>query len=728
MTATRIVLAPGETLGGYRVLDVIGVGGMAIVYKAEQTSLGRPVALKVLSAKLSRDEAFRERFRSEGKNVALLDHPHIVSVYDSGEVDGQLFLAMRLVEGETLAERLTGRGLSADETLRILGPIADALDAAHGVGVVHRDVKPQNILLSESGHPYLADFGVCKGVHGGSLTATGGFVGSFNYAAPEQFLGESATAATDVYALAVVVFQCLTGGLPSTRDTDADLMTAYVNEGPAPRATALAVGSEFNKMIACGMANDPDRRYERASSLLAATAAVVNKLSNKQRRAVPAFAVSLAEGSGSAGSGVSDAAHAALSSAYPAAARRVLAARGTAGQQASPDDTFGGGAEIARVPQVRSGSSLSLALASSGRRSRRAPAILIGIAAVAIIALAVVLGRDAGVVTKQEHSRSGPVAIAYRAPWHAVAGAVAGSFAIRAPIRLASGPETLAGGSLVDSAAVPGDVPPQLLARYGHPSSQASVRVARRRGRRYSWQLGGRRQLVAFVIPTSGADISIVCDGQGSVSSCSDLAIAAKVSGAQPLAPGPVTWLVDALKRDLAPVLASRERLIGLGASTLPDRARAAGTIADLERSTAAKLSALAVPPRYKPLLSKLIQAIKAEAHSFVSLGAAAAGNQRGEYARTRASVTVASRQLASTSHAVRRGGLAIRALAALQLPAPPALPVQPPPAPVQPAPAPVQPYIAPAETYTVPAPTYTAPIQPYTVPPQPIAQGSGSG
>ncbi len=270
MSATSLVLAPGETLGGYRILEVIGIGGMAIVYKAEQTSLGRPVALKVLSAKLSRDEAFRERFRSEGKNVALLEHPHIVSVYDSGEVDGQLFLAMRLVQGETLAERLIDNGLSADQTLSILRPVAHALDAAHAVGLVHRDVKPQNILLSESGHPYLADFGISKGVNGGSITATGGFLGSFNYAAPEQFLGDPATAATDVYALAVVLFQCLTGVLPYMRDTDGGMLTSYVNEATGPEPLALAVGGDFNAMIARGIANDPTRRYERASGVIAA--------------------------------------------------------------------------------------------------------------------------------------------------------------------------------------------------------------------------------------------------------------------------------------------------------------------------------------------------------------------------------------------------------------------------------------------------------------------------
>ena len=214
-------------------------------------------------------------------------------MYDSGEADGQLYLAMRLVQGETLAERLIEHGLC--RRIRRLGlfrSIANALDAAHAVGVVHRDLKPQNILLTETDYPYLADFGVSKGVNGSSLTATGGFVGSFNYAAPEQFLGDQATAATDVYALAVVLFQCLTGMLPCTRDTDGGLLTSYVNEATGPQPLALAVGGDFNAMIARGIANDPKRRYARASDLIAAAEAVVNKLSAEQRQVVPAFSVS----------------------------------------------------------------------------------------------------------------------------------------------------------------------------------------------------------------------------------------------------------------------------------------------------------------------------------------------------------------------------------------------------------------------------------------------------
>jgi hypothetical protein len=716
MASTSIILKAGETLGGYRVLGVIGVGGMAIVYKAEQISLGRPVALKVLSAKLSHDEAFRERFRREGKNVAALDHPHIVSVYDSGEVDGQLFLAMRLVQGATLAERIRDGGLSADETLRILGPIADALDAAHATGVVHRDVKPQNILLTEEGHPYLADFGVAKGLYTGGLTTAGGFVGSFSYAAPEQFLGQPATAATDVYALAAVVFQCLTGELPYPRETDAGVLNAYVSEpyvnaSRAAGGTGLPKASALNEVIARGMANDPGQRYERAGSLVAATAAVVNNLTEKQRRAVPAFAVSRAPDLETVG--------------------ELRIARATAELDA----------QDARKQPVPS--------AEEPRTKLRRPAVItiaVAIVASAIVALAVLLGlAGATAVPKARIARSGPVAIAYRAPWRSVAGAIAGSFALHAPIRLASGTATLSGGTLAESAAVPGGVPPQLLARYGPPARETSLRIAGSPGRRYRWTLRGDRQLVAFVIPTTGADIAIICDAKRFaarlLSSCTDLAMVARISGVHLLGPGPLTALVNALKRDLRSVVASRDSVTGLNANSLAGRASAARRIGDVERSAAAKLSALALPARYAPLISALIDALKREASSLVSLSAAAARDQRGEYARMRAAVTSAGDKLAATAHDVRERGLGIQALARLTLPGLPPAPV-PTTAPVPTYTAPVPTYTAPVPTYTAPVPTYTAPVPTYTAPiptytapsptytrpPQPVGHGSGTG
>jgi tRNA A-37 threonylcarbamoyl transferase component Bud32 len=750
MASTRIILEPGETLGGYRVSAVIGVGGMAIVYEAEQISLGRPVALKVLSAKLSHDEAFRERFRREGKNVAALDHPHIVSVYDSGEADGRLFLAMRLVQGATLADRIREGGLSADETLRILGPIADALDTAHAAGVVHRDVKPQNILLTEEGHPYLADFGVATGLHTAGLTATGGFVGSFSYAAPEQFLGKHATAATDVYALAAVVFQCLTGELPYPRDTDGGVLIAYVNQSPAAGGTGLPRANALNEIIARGMANDPNRRYKRAGSLLAATAAVVDNLNEKQRRAVPAFAVSLAPdletGSGVAhhGAGLTPSLERPASCFAGSVAPSVETvgqlriARTTAelaglAEPAEPDAQDAQDAHSETVPPVEE-------LKAKSRR-RRDITIAVGTVAGAIVALVVLLaGTGATAVARTRTARSGPLAIAYRAPWRSVAGAVAGSVALHAPIRLASGTATVSGGTLRESAAVPGAVPPELRVRYGPPASEASLRVAGSPGRRYSWTLRGDRQLVAFVIPTTGADVAIVCDVKRSAarlaSSCADLAMAARVSGVHLLSPGPVTPLVSALKRDLTPVLASRDRLGGLDANSLPDRASAARTIGDVERSAAARLSALGVPARYRPLISALIDAINREAGAFVSLSVAAASGQEREYARMSAAVASASDKLSEAARGVRVGGLGIPPFARLTLPAPPAAPVSTYPAPAQTYTAPAQTYTAPAQTYTAPVPTYIAPAQTYTAPvptytpppPQPVGRGSGRG
>src|SRR5579871_1256866 len=176
------MLGRGEVLGGYRIDDVVGIGGMAIVYRAEQLSLGRTVALKVLAPQLSRDEAFQERFRREGRHAAALDHPNVVTIYDFGEALGRLYLAMALVDGTTLAQRLLDSSVSPDAAVSILGPIASALDAAHRLGLVHRDIKPQNILLDGRDTPYLADFGVATRPGGAALTSTGGFVGSVHYA------------------------------------------------------------------------------------------------------------------------------------------------------------------------------------------------------------------------------------------------------------------------------------------------------------------------------------------------------------------------------------------------------------------------------------------------------------------------------------------------------------------------------------------------------------------
>jgi serine/threonine protein kinase len=284
------MLARGDTLAGYRIDDIIGVGGMAIVYRAEQVSLGRHVALKVLSPQLSSDEVFRERFRREGKHAAALHHPNVVTIFDSGEADGKLFLAMLLVEGSTLAERMASRSLSADETVSLLTPIGSALDAAHAMGLVHRDVKPQNVLLDDRGHPYLADFGIAKaGSATAGLTATGGFVGSLNYAAPEQIRGDAATAAADIYALTAVLFQCLTGQVPYPRDTDASVMYAHLHDVPPSLPGASPEAAELTRIVARGMAKEPPERYSHAGQLIHDAAALVARMPPGERQAAPPF-------------------------------------------------------------------------------------------------------------------------------------------------------------------------------------------------------------------------------------------------------------------------------------------------------------------------------------------------------------------------------------------------------------------------------------------------------
>lgn len=283
------ILRPGDVLGGYRVDEVIGLGGTAIVYRAEQISLGRPVALKVLSDHLARDDAFRERFRREGKHLAAFEHPNIVPVHDSGERDGLLYLAMRFVEGTNLAQLIRDKSLDAQRTVNILIPIANALDAAHADGLIHRDIKPQNILITERGHPYLADFGVAKGSNTYGLTATGGFVGTVNYASPEQIEGSMLTNASDIYALTAVLYHCLTGEVPYLRETDPAIMHAHLHEPPPTLPGSGDEERELRDAIVRGMAKEPSSRYPYARDLIGAASHAVNRMPQTRRHLIPAF-------------------------------------------------------------------------------------------------------------------------------------------------------------------------------------------------------------------------------------------------------------------------------------------------------------------------------------------------------------------------------------------------------------------------------------------------------
>ncbi len=271
------MLAGGTMIAGYRIERLLGSGGMGSVYLATQESLNRHVALKILSPHLTSDETFRGRFRREGEVQAALDHPHIVPVYEAGATEDGLFLAMRYVRGSTLKELIVGGELDPARTLRLLTPVAGALDAAHAAGLIHRDVKPQNILVDRTDWSYLADFGLTRGNAGGP-TRTGQLVGTFAYIAPEQVQGRKASARSDQYALAAVLFECLAGEVPHNHESDAALLYAKVHEEPPRLSHRIAdLPAGFDEIIARGMARDPADRYPDATALMAAATEALDR-------------------------------------------------------------------------------------------------------------------------------------------------------------------------------------------------------------------------------------------------------------------------------------------------------------------------------------------------------------------------------------------------------------------------------------------------------------------
>jgi serine/threonine protein kinase len=243
---------------------------MAVVYRATQLSLSRVVALKVLSPVLSADLGFRTRFEREGQLQAVLDHDHIVPVYEAGQTEHGLFLAMRLIEGSTLKELILTHQLDPRRSIRLLAQVATALDAAHAQGLIHRDVKPQNVLVGRGDHAYLADFGLIKAADEVNLTGTGQFIGTIDYVAPEQIQGERPTNTSDCYALTGVLYECLTGEVPFPKPNEAATLHAHLIH-PPPKATERRpdLPAAIDDVIARGMAKANDARPSSASELIA---------------------------------------------------------------------------------------------------------------------------------------------------------------------------------------------------------------------------------------------------------------------------------------------------------------------------------------------------------------------------------------------------------------------------------------------------------------------------
>ncbi len=258
----------GQMFGHYSLTGLLGRGGMGEVYRAEDTKKGRTVALKILSEQFWQNETFRTRFQRESRAAAVLQEPHVIPIHDWGEIDGHPYIDMRLVEGSTLQQLLTSGPLDPARAVFIVGGAAAALDAAHAAGLIHRDVKPQNIIVTASDFPYLVDFGIAVTKGDAGLTMTGTHIGTFDYMAPERFRDQQATSAVDVYSLACVLYQCLTGDAPFPTNSLERIMAAHLTSAPPrPSAVNRAVPTAFDDVIARGMAKEPDDRYGSCGAL-----------------------------------------------------------------------------------------------------------------------------------------------------------------------------------------------------------------------------------------------------------------------------------------------------------------------------------------------------------------------------------------------------------------------------------------------------------------------------
>jgi serine/threonine protein kinase len=252
----------GEALGPYRLERILGEGGMGVVYLAAREAGGERVALKVLKQKLSGDATYVARFRREARVAAEVQHRHLVAILDSGELEGRHFLAVAYVGGGSLRERLRERGsLPIADAIRLAAQVAAGLDALHAAGIVHRDVKPPNIMLDENGAAALTDFGLAKGQAYTVLTRPGTVMGTIDYLAPELIEGLPATSASDIYALGCVVYECLTGAPPFKSENMFELVSAHLSQEPAdPALLRSDLPAGVSAAVLPALAKEPEQR------------------------------------------------------------------------------------------------------------------------------------------------------------------------------------------------------------------------------------------------------------------------------------------------------------------------------------------------------------------------------------------------------------------------------------------------------------------------------------
>ncbi|MGH3960797.1 serine/threonine-protein kinase PknD [Mycobacterium sp.] len=307
MSGTEPDSRVGSRFGPYQLLRLLGSGGMGDVYAAEDTRKRRVVALKLISQQFSGDPVFRARLQREADITGRLTEPHIVPIHDYGEIDGRFYVEMRLIDGTDLTTLLKRSGpLSPPRAVALVNQIAAALDAAHAAGVTHRDIKPGNILITSNDFAYLVDFGIARAATDPGLTQIGTAVGTYNYMAPERFSDDDVTYRADIYSLACVLSECLTGLPPYRAETIERLIAAHLTR-PAPQPSQLRPGivpAAFDQVIAKGMAKNPEERYRSASELATAAHEALTVAEQQQATTIlrQGEVAALRESAGEAGS------------------------------------------------------------------------------------------------------------------------------------------------------------------------------------------------------------------------------------------------------------------------------------------------------------------------------------------------------------------------------------------------------------------------------------------
>lgn len=658
------MLKQGDILSGYRIESVLGRGGMGVVYRAHQTSMDRYVALKVLSAEFLHDEAFRQRFRREGRIASQLDHPNILPVFEADEAEGLLFIVMRLVDGPTMGDLIAEQGaLRWQRVIEILAPIASALDAAGGAGLVHRDVKPQNILISSGGHPYLADFGLMRLARSGGgmtrgMTRSGEWLGSPDYAAPEHMTDQNYTAAGDVYSLTAVAFHALTGHVAYDRRNDLAVLHAHAS-APRPKISSWnpVAPARLDEVIAWGMATNASERPASASVFMAELAAAL--------RSTPIDPVLVKEAQDNEDGQGPPALHRSGRTTkpfetvpgHPPTSDVRTVARDTAGRA----EAVAGPTVAERRPSPRDERP-----AGRARTSRRlAPAAALMIAGALMIALvaaalADVLGGDENAPAQRVHRASFNVELP--SGWRIDRRPSLRTLALTQSVVARTTPSVvLDAGHLDKPRGGPDPLPIAHAARWARRAQADRVRIGAIGALRYDATLAsGLSAERTYVVPTTRGYLAVSCRGpKGALArlrkQCDQVAGTLQLRGARsvPPSPSPVT------ARGVGDVMqtldqARAKHAGGLVSGDLRRRARAAQLLGNAHARAASRLADVQPGPQDRRTLGDLKRAVTTTGTNLQRLATAASRGERARYEALRVNIRIQDRELQETMSQLR--------------------------------------------------------------------------